>query len=51
MLEQAAQGGGGVNVPGDVQETFMCGTEDTVRGHGGDGLIVGLNDLRGLFQS
>jgi len=23
---------------------------DMVRGHGGDGLIVGLDDLRGLFQ-
>jgi len=23
---------------------------DTVSGHGGDGLVIGLNDLRGLFQ-
>jgi len=23
---------------------------DVVRGHGGDGLMVGLDDLRGLFQ-
>ena len=23
---------------------------DTVSGHGGDGLMVGLDDLRGLFQ-
>ena len=23
---------------------------DTVSGHGGDGLVVGLGDLRGLFQ-
>ena len=24
---------------------------DVVRGHGGDGLVVGLDDLSGLFQS
>ena len=45
------QGGGGVSIPGDVQELWSCGTE----GHGQwarcDGLLVGLGDLRGLFQS
>ena len=51
MLEQAAQGAGGVTAPGDVQETFRCCSE----GHGlvgniGDRWTVGLNDLRGLFQ-
>jgi len=29
-LEQAAQGGGGVSIPGHVQETFRCGG----KGHG-----------------
>jgi len=42
-LEQAAQGGGGVTIPGGV-----CGTS----GHGLVGVLVtaGLGDLRGLFQ-
>jgi len=44
-LTQAAQGGGGVTVPGDVQEMWRCGTE----GCGLVGMVVGL-DLRGLFQ-
>jgi len=44
-LTQAAQGGGGVTVPGDVQEMWRCGTE----GCGLVGRVVGL-DLRGLFQ-
>jgi len=30
VLEWAAQGGGGVTIPGDVQETFRCVT----KGHG-----------------
>jgi len=30
VLERAAQGGGGVTVPGGIQETCRCGTE----GHG-----------------
>ena len=51
MLEQAAQGGGGVTDPGGVQETFRCHTE----GHGlvgniGEKWKVGLDDVRGLFQ-
>ena len=46
----AAQGGGGVTVPGGVPEPCGCGTEDVVSGHGGDGLAVGPGDLRGLFQ-
>jgi len=49
-VAQAAQGGGGVTIPGGVQEPCGGGTE----GHGqwawGDGLLVGLGDLRGLFQ-
>jgi len=43
---QAAQGGGGVPIPGGTQKMCRCGTS----GHGGDGLTVGLHDLRGLFQ-
>ena len=35
-LEQAAQEGGGVTNPGDVQETHRCGTE----GHGLVCLVV-----------
>ena len=37
VLEWAAQGGGGVTVPGSVQETFRCCTE----GHGLAGNIGG----------
>jgi len=50
-VAQAAQGGGGVTVPGGVPEPCGCGTEDMASGHGGDGLIFGLDDSRGLFQS
>jgi len=49
-VAQAAQGGGGVTVPGGVPEPCGCGTEDVVSGHGGDGLAVGPGDLRDLFQ-
>jgi len=44
-VAQAAQGGGGVTVLGGVQEPSGCSIEE----HGGDGLVVGLDDLRGLF--
>jgi len=51
VLEQAAQGDGGVTIPGGVQETFRCCTE----GHGlvgniGDMWVVGQDDCGGLFQ-
>ena len=51
MLEQAAQGGGGVSNPEGVQEMYRCGNE----GHGlleniGDRWTIGLDDLGGLFQ-
>ena len=49
-VAEAAQGGGGVTVPGGVPELCGCGTEDMVSGHGEDGLTVGLGDLEGLFQ-
>jgi len=34
---------------GRCQETWRCSTEGR-SGHGGDGLMVGLDDLRGLFH-
>ena len=51
MLEWAAQGRGGVTERGCVQGTFRFCAE----GHGlmrtvGDGWMVGLDDLVGLFQ-
>ena len=49
-MAQAAQGGGGVTIPGGVPEPGGCGTEDMVSGHGGDVLVVGLGDFRDLFQ-
>lgn len=33
-------------MPEAAQEMWICGTE----GHGGDGLMLELRDLRGLFQ-
>ena len=35
---------------GGVQELSRCGTENMVSELRGDGLMVGLNDLSGLFQ-
>ena len=50
-VAQAAQGGGGVTILGGVPEMCGHGTE----GHGQwawcDGLLVGLGELRGLYQS
>ncbi len=37
MLEQAAQGGGGVTIPRGVQEPRVCGTE----GHGLVAMVMG----------
>ena len=34
---QAVQGGGGVTVPGGVQELCEVALRDVVSGHGGDG--------------
>jgi len=42
-LDQAAQGGGGVPIPGEVQKTCGCGTS----GHG----LVGKVVLRGWLDS
>ncbi len=51
-LEWAAQGGGGVTVLGGLQETWRCGTEGCglVGIIGGGRWMVGLDDLKGLFQ-
>ena len=51
MLEWAAQGGGGITNPVGIQEMFRRCTE----GHGlvgntGGSWMVGLDDLRGVFQ-
>jgi len=48
-LEQAAQGSGGVTIPGDVKKRIWHFMTWFSR-HGGVGLMVGLHDLRGLFQ-
>ena len=51
MLEWAAQGSGGVTIPGGAQKTFRCCTEgDGLVGNISDSWMVGLDDLRGLFQ-
>ena len=47
--ESVMSGSGGVTVPGGVQGPCGCGTEGD-SGHGGDGLMAGLGDPRGLFQ-
>jgi len=50
-LEQADQRGGGVTVPGSVQEAFRCCTQEHgLLGNTGDRWTVGPDDLRGLFQ-
>ena len=43
-VAQAAKEGGGVTIPGGVQELHRCGTE----GHGGDGLGLDLGILVGF---
>jgi len=44
-LEQAAQASDGVITPGVVKRMSRCGSLG-----GGVGMMVGLDDLRGLFQ-
>ena len=43
------QGGGGVPVPGSIKKRADVILSDVVSGHGGDGLMDGVDDLRGLF--
>jgi len=51
-LDWAAQGGGEVTINGGVQETFRCYTEGNhFMEDIGDRWTVGLDDLRGIFQS
>ena len=45
VLEQAAQGGGRVTIPGGVQETRGCVTEGRDQWARCDGLTIGLDDL------
>ena len=46
----AAKGGGGVTVPGGVQEIWRCGTKERgLVSNGGGRWLVGLGSLRGLF--
>jgi len=49
VLEQAAQGGGAVTVPGGVQEMCKYSTFRLYR-CGGYGLMVRLDDLSDHFQ-
>ena len=49
-LEQAAQGGGGVTIPGGVQVLRKRTDGKWFSGHGGDGLMVGLGDLCDLSK-
>jgi len=50
-VAQAAQGGGGVTVPGGVQDPCGYGTEGRGQWARWDGLVAGINGLSGLFQS
>ena len=50
-VAQAAQGGGAVTVPGGVEESCGCGTEGCGQWVWWAGLMVGLDDLRGFFQT
>ena len=48
---QVCQGGGGVTIPRGVHEMFTCCSKGHVLvGNTGDRWMVGLDDLRGLFQ-
>jgi len=50
-LEQAAQGSGGVPIPGGVQKNVQIWHFRTLFSrHGGVGLMAGLDDVRRLFQ-
>jgi len=52
VLEKAAQGGGGVTIPGGGQETCKCGTkEHGLLSNTVGAWMVGLDGLRGLSQS
>ena len=46
----AAQEGGGVFTPGSIQNHADVALGDVVSGRGGGRLVIGLDDLSGLFQ-
>ena len=50
-MEQAAQGGGGTPSLEVYKRRVDVAQRDVVSEHGGDGPMVGLDDLNGLFQS
>ena len=51
MLERAAKGGGGISVPGGVQETFRCCMEGCgLVGNVGDRWMVRQDDIGGIYQ-
>ena len=49
-LEWAAQGGGGVTVPGSAQETFRCTEGRGLVGNVGDRWMVRQDDIGGIYQ-
>ena len=49
-MAQAAQGGGAVTVPGGVPEPCGCGTEGRGQWAWWGGLVVTVDELRGLIQ-
>ena len=49
-VAQAAQGGGGVTIPGGVPEPCGCGTEDMITGMVGMGWWLDQVIFRDLFQ-
>ena len=50
-MAQAAQGDGGVTVPGGAQELWRCGTEERGQWAWWDGLMVRHDDHSGIFQT
>lgn len=51
-MELATQGSGGVNIPRTVQKVHGCGTwrYGLVRKHSCAGLMIEIDDIKGLFQ-
>ena len=51
-MAQAAQGGGGVTIPGELFKNCVdAALRDMAGGHGGDRLIIGLGYLRIFFST
>lgn len=49
-MAQAAQRGAGVTVLGSAQDMWSCVPKGCGQWYGGDSLMVGLEDIRGLLQ-